>query len=139
MKLESKKVSVQAFDRTIYKLLINCNNIAKYIPADKIQHWQSTEDYCSFTVEGTGKIEMNIQEKIPYSTVSYSVGNALTKAAVIVFFIDKVDENESICDLQACADLEVPFFMAQMIKSSLQRFMDMLVEHIKVVAEKDNS
>ncbi|MDR2410606.1 MAG: hypothetical protein LBE13_21185 [Bacteroidales bacterium] len=138
MELASKKVTIQALDRTIYNLLINCNNIAKYIPNDKIQNWQSTEDYCSFSIEGAGKIEMNIQEKIPYSTVSYSIGNALTKGALIVFSIKKTEGNENLCELQANANLEIPFFMAQMIKSSLQRFMDMLVEYIKVAAEKNN-
>lgn len=136
MELISKKISIQAHDCIIYNLLINCNNIAKYIPSDKIQNWQSTENYCSFSIEGAGKIEMNIQDKNPYSTVSYSIGNALTKAALIVFSIEKVEGNENLCELQAKANLEVPFFMAQMIKSSLQRFMDMLVEYIKVAAEK---
>jgi hypothetical protein len=136
MELESKKITIEALDRTIYNLLINCNNIAQYIQSDKIQNWQSTEDYCSFSIEGAGKIEMSIQEKIPYTTVSYFIGNALMKTALIVFSIKKIEGDENLCELQTNANLELPFFMGQMIKSSLQRFMDMLVEYIKVAAEK---
>jgi hypothetical protein len=136
MELTSKTVNIQALNSVIFNMLCNCNNIAKYIPSDKIQNWQSTEDSCSFTVEGAGKIEMSIQEKIPYSSVSYTIGNNITKAASIVFSISKTDEQS--CELEAKASLDVPFFMAQMLKSSLQRFMDMLVDYIKIAAEKAN-
>jgi len=135
MELTSKKVNIQAPDSLIFNMLIDCNNIGKYIPGDKIQNWQSTEDGCSFSVEGAGKIEMNIQEKIPYSSVSYSIGNNLTKAASIIFSITTCGQ-ENGCDLNAKANLDVPFFMAQMLKSSLQRFIDMLVDYIKTAAER---
>ena len=134
MELASKKVSIQASDKAIFEMLINCNNIGKYIPNDKVQNWQSTEENCSFSVEGAGKIEMSVQEKIPYSSVSYSIGNHLTKAAIICFSI--TNNGENLCELSAKANLDVPFFMAQMLKSSLQKFMDMLVDYIKVAAEK---
>jgi len=134
MELKSKKVSVQASEGTIFNMLINCNNIEKYVPNDKIQDWQSTEDRCSFSVEGAGRIEMSIQEKIPCSSVSYSIGNDMIKSTCIVFSINKLAEGD-ICELSAEANLDVPFFMAQMLKSSLQRFMDMLVDYIKVAGE----
>jgi len=136
MELTSKTVNIQASNSVIFNMLNNCNNIENYIPSDKIQNWQSTEDSCSFTVEGAGKIEMSIQEKIPYSSVSYSIGNNITKAASITFSITNKQEND--CELDAKANLEVPFFMAQMLKSSLQRFIDMLVDYIKIAAEKGN-
>jgi hypothetical protein len=138
MTLESKKITIQASEKTIFDLLINCNNIAKYIPEGKIQNWQSTQDSCSFSVEGAGKMDMTIQEKIPYSSVSYSIGNTLTKAFVVVFSIDKVEGQENTCQLQATTELEIPFFMVAMVKSPLQRFIDTLVEYIKIAAEKNN-
>ena len=75
-------------------------------------------------------------EKIPCSAVSYLIGNHLTKAATICFSIGKDSENS--CSLEAKANLDVPFFMAQMLKSSLQKFMDMLIDYIKEAAEKGN-
>jgi hypothetical protein len=134
MELTSKTVNIRTLNSVVFNMLNNCNNIAKYIPSDKIQNWQSTEDSCSFTIEGAGKIEMSIQEKIPYSSVSYSIGNNITKAASITFSISNEEENN--CELETQANLDVPFFMAQILKSSLQRFIDMLVDYIKIEAEK---
>ena len=135
MELTSKKINIQAPDSLIFNMLVDCNNIGKYIPNDKIQNWQSTEDSCSFSVEGAGKVEMNILEKIPYSSVSYTIGNNLTKAASITFSIRTCGQ-ENVCELEAKANLDVPFFMAQVLKSTLQRFVDMLVDYIKIAAEK---
>ena len=137
MELISKKVSIQSSDRAIFDMLINCNNIGKYIPADKIQNWQSTENNCSFSVEGAGKIEIEIQEKIPYNSVSYSMGNKMIKAAFVVFSICKTDEN--VCELTATTNIDAPFFITQMIKPSMQRFADMLVDYIKIAAEQNLS
>ena len=136
MELASKKVSIQASDEAIFNMLINCNNIGKYIPSDKVKDWQSTENNCSFSVEGAGKVEMSIQEKMPCSSVSYSVGNSFTKGATICFSIQKVTIQENICELEATTKLDVPFFMAQILKSPLQHFMDMLIDYIKAAAEK---
>ena len=137
MDLTSKKENIQAADDVIFNMLINCNNIAKYIPEDKVQDFQSTETTCSFTVAGAGKIEMTLQEKTPYSLVAYSLGNAMAKEVSVVFQIENRRDNS--CDFYITSHMEVPFFMAQMIRSSLQKFLDMLVDYVKIAAEKNNS
>ena len=134
MEIHSKKVNIAAKSNAIFDLLTNCNNISKYIPNDKISDWQSTESACSFSVAGAGKITMAIVEKIPFSAVAFSIGNAAAKDVKAVFYINETAD--TTCQLHAEADLEVPFFMAQMLKSPLQKFMDMLVDYIKAGVEK---
>jgi len=137
MDLISQKVNIEASENIVFNMLINCNNIAKYIPHDKIQDFQSTETTCSFTVAGAGKIEMSLQDKIPYSQVSYSMGNAMVSAVSAIFHIQRQADNS--CELHITANLDIPFFMAQMVKSSLQQFVDMLVSYIKIEAEKNRT
>ena len=137
MDLTSQKVNIETSESVVFNMLINCNNIAKYIPHDKIQDFQSTETTCSFTVAGAGKIEMTLQEKIPYSQVSYSLGSAMVNAVSAVFHIQRQADNS--CELHITANMEIPFFMAQMVKPSLQRFVDMLTNYIKIEAEKNKT
>jgi hypothetical protein len=135
MEIYSKKVNVSAKNNAVFNLLTNCNHIGKYIPNDKIKDWQSTENTCSFSVSGVGKIEMSIVEKIPFSTVTFSIGNAVAKDISVVFHTDEISEGG--CELYAEAFLEVPFFMTQMLKNPLQKFIDMLIDFIKIEAEKN--
>ena len=134
MEIQSKKVSIFAKNQVLFNLLTNCNNMGKYVPSDKIKDWQSTENSCSFSVAGAGKIEMMIAEKIPFSSVTFSIGSAAAKEVKAVFCIDET--SEASCELYAEASLEVPFFMAQMLKNPLQKFMDMLIDYIKIEGEK---
>ena len=134
MEILSKKVSVSAKSETIFETLTNCNNMGKYIPSEQIKDWQSTVDNCSFSVAGAGKIEMAIVEKIPFSAVVFSIGSAAAKDVKVVFHTDETGENT--CELYAEASLEIPFFMLQMLKNPLQKFIDMLIDYIKMEAEK---
>ena len=135
MEIHSKKVSVSAKSNRLFSLLTNCNNIGKFIPNDKIKDWQSTENSCSFSVSGAGRIEMAIVEKIPFSTVVFSIGSAAAKDIKAVFHIDELPEET--CNLYAETSLEVPFFMTQMLKNPLQKFLDMLIDYIKTEAERE--
>ena len=134
MEIQSKKVSTSAKNQVLFNLLTNCNNMGKYITGDKIKDWQSTENSCSFSVAGAGKIEMMIAEKIPFSSVTFSIGSAAAKEVKAIFYIDET--SEASCELYAEASLDVPFFMAQMLKNPLQKFMDMLIDYIKIEGEK---
>ena len=134
MEIHSKKVNVSAKSNVIFETLTNCNNLGKYIPSEKIKDWQSTVDNCSFSVAGAGKIEMAIAEKIPFSAVVFSIGTAAAKDVKVVFHTNEIDENT--CELYAEASLNIPFFMEQMLKNPLQKFLDMLVDYIKMGAEK---
>jgi hypothetical protein len=78
---------------------------------------------------------MAIVEKIPFSTVVFSIGSAAAKDIKAVFHIDEL--SEETCHLHAETTLEVPFFMAQMLKSPLQKFLDMLIDYIKTEAERN--
>jgi len=134
MEIYSKRVNVSAKSNVLFETLTNCNNMGKYIPKEQIKDWKSTVDNCSFSVSGAGKIEMAIAEKIPFSAVVFSIGSAAAKDVKVVFHTDETGEDS--CELYAEASLEIPFFMAQMLKNPLQKFMDMLIDYIKIEAER---
>lgn len=134
MEIYSKKVSVSAKNQVLFGKLTNCNNMGKYIPNDKIKDWQSTENSCSFSASGVGKIEMAIVEKQPFSAVVFSIGNAVAKDVKVTFHTQETTENT--CELHAEASFDVPFFLSQMLKNPLQKFIDMLIDYIKAEAER---
>ncbi|MDR1879049.1 MAG: hypothetical protein LBQ64_05740 [Bacteroidales bacterium] len=133
MELKSKKVKIIADENRVFDLLTNCNNIAKYMPADKIKQWEATQDSCSFAIEGLGQIKINIQEQIPCTSVTYDIGNTMLKAVSIRFFISPTAENN--CELEAETKLDMPFTLKLLVTPSLQKFMDMMVDYVRIEAE----
>lgn len=126
MNLTSKEILIQAKDETVYELLSNCNNFKQYIP--EIQNWQSTENTCRFTIQGVGNVEMFIAEKKAFSTVIFELKNQQISSIIIHFDIKNQNEHSQLI---AHSSIEIPFFVAQMIKSSVQKFLDLLVERIQ--------
>lgn len=61
MDLSSNEIHIQAKDEVIFQMLTNCNNFHQYVP--EISNWTSTEDSCSFSIQGVGNVAMDIVEK----------------------------------------------------------------------------
>lgn len=132
MNISSNEVHINAKDEVIFQLLSNCNNFKQYVP--EIQNWQSTENSCAFSVQGVGDVQMNITEKNAFSSVVFDVKNTQIKSLSIVFAI-KNKENTSI--LTGNSSIDIPVFIAQMIKPSLQKFLNLLMERIKHAVENE--
>ena len=130
MDLSSNEIHIQAKDEVIFQMLTNCNNFHQYVP--EISNWTSTEDSCSFSIQGVGNVAMDIVEKKAFSSIVYNIKNEQIKSLMISFHIK---ENGDGSLFYGQSTVEVPFFVPQMIKPSLQKFLDMLVERIKTAVE----
>ncbi|MBO4738575.1 MAG: hypothetical protein J5606_03335 [Bacteroidales bacterium] len=130
MKLNSKKSDIQASSEKVFGALTNCNLLQKYIP--NVQNWTSTEDECSFTVAGVGNLVLKIVEKLPFEKVVYRAEAAMSQHIEAAFLIEDFSEKST---LEINAEVDVPFFIAQMVKSSLQKMIDSLVDQIKLGIE----
>lgn len=130
MNLSSNEVLIQAKDDVVFDMLSNCNNFQQYVP--EIQNWQSTENSCRFSIQGIGDVQLEIIEKKAFSTIIFDVKNSQINALSISFHI-KSNENDSY--ISGHSKVDIPFFVAQMVKPSLQKFLDTLVERIKIAIE----
>ena len=70
---------------------------------------------------------MFIAEKA-FSTVIFELKNQQISSIIIHFDIKNQNEHSQLI---AHSSIEIPFFVAQMIKSSVQKFLDLLVERIQ--------
>lgn len=135
MKLQSKEITIHAASSHVYQMLTDCNNIGRYIPADKVQNFRATSTECSFNLPGAGDVRFTISRQVPYSIVEYAIATAMKMEAHAVFELIGIDAQS--CCLSAQIHAEVPFFMVAMLKPPLQKMVDMIVEAIKIHAEKE--
>lgn len=132
MNLSSDEIQINASDEVIFQTLSNCNNFKQYAP--EVSNWTSTENSCNFSIQGIGDVEMHISEKEPFSLIVFHIKNTQIKSFVISFTIKN---NHTTSFLSGHSDVEIPFFAAQIIKPSLQKFLNTLVERIKNVIENN--
>lgn len=132
MKIESSKTTIEKSNNFVFDYISNCNNFGKVLP-DQIKNWQSTEDQCSFEIEGMAKINLKITERTPHSKVVYTATADKPFGLVLSCFIMYLDNNR--CEAYSELDADIPPMIAMMAKAPLQKFADQLMIKVKQVCE----
>ena len=127
---ESKKINSSA-DK-IYHLVSNCANFGKYLPPD-VTGFESTTEYCKFSMKNVAEFKIEITEKQPFSLVSYRADN---DKKIPIHLSIHIDNKETYSLLQIKLNADIPFFLQGMVKTPLQKFVDILEDKIKLEAEK---
>jgi carbon monoxide dehydrogenase subunit G len=125
-KIESRVGTIAANEERIYNFISNFNNFKQFIPADKIQDFQSTEDSCKFSVPNMGQVGLRIIEKTPYNTVKVSGDGMANQQFNLWVQLKQVAENDTKVKITIKADLNP--MLKMMVSKPLQNFVDKLVE-----------
>lgn len=132
MKIESKKVDIERSNELVFQYISNLNNFGKTLPS-QVKNWQSTEDECSFEIDGMAKITLVVSIKTPNSFVEYSASADKPINLRLSCYIDHMGENQ--CQVYNEIDIDVPIFMAGMVKKPLQNFADQIMDRLKQSCE----
>jgi len=132
MKLTGTRTQIHTSNEKIFNLVSNCSHFGKYLPPD-VTSFESTVDYCTFEMKSIAQFKIEITEKVPFSIVVFKVGNDKNIPIELKITIEE-DQTSSFAEIFLEAD--IPFFLQGMVKSPLQKFIDILLEKIKIEAEK---
>ena len=127
MKVNGQTIHIQSNDKEIFDKLCNFNNFAKFLP-EQIKDWQSTTDYCQFSVPGIATLKLSISEKQEYSKIAYAASNDKNIPVGITIYLESKDGGT---DLHADIDAELPIFLNAMVKKPLQNLVDMIADRVK--------
>lgn len=132
MKVTGKKISTQAKDSEIYAKLCNCNNFGKLLP-EQIKDWESTADYCQFSIPGVATLRLTIAEKVEFSKIVYTANNDKN---IPVNIILNLSNQPTGTDINAEIEAEIPGFLSGMVQKPLQNLVDMIADKVKIESEK---
>jgi carbon monoxide dehydrogenase subunit G len=125
-KIESRVGTITSSEEKIYNFVSNFNNFKQFIPADKVQDFESTEDSCHFSVPNMGKVGLRIIEKTPFNTVKVSGDGMANQQFNLWVQLKQVAENDTKVKVTIKADLNP--MLKMMVSKPLQNFVDKLVE-----------
>ena len=125
-KIESRVGKINASEKKIFTFLSDFNNFRNLIPQERVKDWESTEETCSFSVEGLGRFSLRIIEKEPHKLIKIASDDQTPVSFLLWTQIKEVEENDS--RLKISVDVNVNPFMAVMIKNPLQTFVDTLID-----------
>lgn len=132
MKIEGQKATIQTSAQNVFKLCSNCCLFGSTLPP-QVTDYTATENECHFNIQGMAKIDLTIVEKIEYTTIHYQA--TADKPINLDLFIN-INDCGNYCESYINIDVDIPVFIAGMVKKPLQNFADQLIEKIKEKAEQ---
>ncbi len=132
MKVSAKQDQIKATDEKIYQLISNPQNFAEFLPA-QLEQKECTPEFCKFTIPGMATLTLRVSEKTPFCKVVYTAENDKNIPITIELLIENHSETSEV---EVGIEAAVPAFLSGMIKNPLQHLANMIVEKIKLFAEK---
>jgi hypothetical protein len=127
-RIESDKVEINNSAVAVFNYLSNFNNFKTMMP-HQVTEWESTEEECTFNLNGMAKIGMRIVEKTPNSSIKIvSFGKVPFDFTLNVSISEAAD---SKCLGQLIFESDINPFMKMMVEKPLTHFFNGLAQKMK--------
>jgi len=134
MKIESKKVSINAPREEVFKYVSDLNNFKDLLPMDKISDWESREDFCSFKIQGTATIDLHKEKTEAPSLLQLKGGEkAPFPISMEIFF----DEADAVTEVYQEVTAEVNPFLKMMVQKPLTNLFDFIADRLQEKFNKE--
>jgi carbon monoxide dehydrogenase subunit G len=130
-KFESRIGTIQSSDEKIYNFLSNFNNFKNFIPSDKVEKFESSEDHCKFSVPGIGDVGLRIVDREPYKTIKVSGDGMSNQKFFLWIQLKQITETDTKIKLTMQADLNP--MLKMMVSKPLQEFLNKLVDAMEKI------
>jgi hypothetical protein len=131
-KIESRIGVIREPEEKIYNFLADFNNFKDLLPEDRISGFESTEDSCSFTVEGMGRLGMKTIEKEPHQLIK--IGSDEQSPIEFTLWIQLKQLEPGDSRMKITVEPKLNPMMAGMVKKPLKTFVDSLVERAEQIS-----
>ena len=125
----SRRGVVPCGDSDLYAFLTDMRNFRSVVPENIITEWQATEDSCSFRVENTGKVTIELNDALPHTMVSYAAEMMLTGRVMVRVMIEY--ENGVRSGIWLKADVNMNPIVKMLVGDSAQRYLDAVIGAIE--------
>jgi len=128
MKIESKKVKVDANISDVFLYASDLNNFKELLPMDKISNWESDEDFCSFKIQGTATIDLHKESVEAPSKINLKGGDKAPFPISLEIFLE---ESGGQTEVYQIVNAEVNPFLKMMVEKPLSNLFDFIADRLK--------
>ena len=129
--IESEKLTIAAPASGLYAFLGDFSRFKDLMPP-QVTKWQSTEDTCSFNIQGMADIDLRMAEKLPYSLIRITSEGRTPFPIALVW---RFEEVPSGANTGLTIEAELNPMLSMMVKGPLHNFVNILVKKLKELAE----
>ena len=118
---ESPEVIINKSAEDFFNKIGNLNNLKDIMPPS-INDFESTETTCSFKMKGMPALNLELDEKTPFSKISLTAKGSQVPFSLDCFITEKGDQCQARLEINA----EINMMMKMMVEKPLTQFLDVL-------------
>jgi hypothetical protein len=103
------------------------NNFEKLLPEGRISEWESRADYCSFKVQGTATIDLQVKESFPTHRLLLESGKKSPFPFTLDIFFEEVNGQTKAFQIM---DAEINPFLKMMVEKPLTNLFDYIADRL---------
>jgi len=129
---KSDKILINKPAEDIFTFLSDFNNFEKLMP-EQVTNWQSSKEFCSFTIQGMADLAMEMGPKTEFTQITYKSKGEKPFAFDMTTSFQLVESSQTETQITLNADLNP--MVKMMASRPLQNFVNILVNKLKEVVE----
>ena len=123
---KSPEVIVNKSAEDLFNKIGDLNNLEEIMP-DSIKNFKSTKTSCSFQMDGMPEMNLELNERIPFSKISLTAKDSQIPFSLNCFISDKGDKCQARLEIKA----ELNMMMKMMVEKPLDQFLNLLASKIE--------
>lgn len=129
---KSDIITINRSPEELFAFLSDFNNFEKLMP-EQVTNWQSTNESCSFTIQGMADLAMKMGQQTEFSQITYNSDGKKPFAFDLNTHFNSLDTNQTETQIILNADLNP--MLKMMAGRPLQNFVNLLVNKLKETIE----
>jgi len=125
---KSDKITINRSPEELFAFLSNFNNFEKLMP-EQVTNWKSTNESCSFTIQGMADLAMKMGQQTEFSQITYNSEGNKPFAFDLNTHFNSFDTDQTETQIILNADLNP--MLKMMASRPLQNFVNLLVNKLK--------
>ena len=128
-KFQSEEITANLYYKDLFKKFTDLNNLKGYLPKE-VKEFESSTNNCSFKIEQSPKISLQLTEKIAYSQIKFE-SNESQIPFEMNCYLKKNDNNTTNVILEI--NMEVNFMTKMLVQKPINIFLEKFTEIIKKI------
>ncbi len=128
MKINTPPKTVNQTPENVFNFLMDMNNFKQLFPEEKVENWNSTEEYCTFRIKGMTDIGLKRVAATPSSLIYLDSYGKVPFKFTLNLFVSATDDNKTLAHLEFDGDVNP--FLKLMVETPLTNFFNILVEKL---------
>ncbi|MFT6843943.1 MAG: carbon monoxide dehydrogenase subunit G [Flavobacteriales bacterium] len=131
--IESKTVTLNKGAEKVFNYIIDLNHFEFLLPMDKLSNWESNENSCSFKIQGSAHIGLDLFSKTEFNQIVIKSSPKTPFPFTLTISLKEEDGKTVVSQL---CEAEINSFLKMMVEKPLKNLFDFIADRLTAVSEE---